>query len=295
MSTTTTTTETSPTRARAPLAPGRPPPFQEVKALLFDVFGTAVDWRTTVESELAARAREKKIQINSTGESEDEFWAAFAQQWHDSYGAFTRSFEPGRTPWKDVDAHLRDSLAALLAARPCLSGAYADDAEEVRELSRVWHRLRPWADAREGLRRLGSPEGGFVTATLSNGNRDLLRDLNDGPPQEGGGEGGLGFQRLLSAEDFGAYKPHPSTYLGAAAALGDLEPRQVAMVAAHLGDLAAARACGLRTIYVERPRREEAWGPEEERYKEAREWVDMWVGEGEGGFIEVARRLGIPE
>lgn len=245
-----------------------------------------------MQEELVARAREKQIRIgkHDGDEDETELWAAFTQQWHDSYSAFTRSFEPGRTPWKDVDAHHRDSLAALLAAHG-LAGAY--DGGELQHLSRVWHRLRPWADAREGLRRLNGGERGLVTATLSNGNRALLRDLNDGP-QAGEGEGGLGFQRLLSAEDFGAYKPHPSTYLGAAAALGGLEPRQVAMVAAHLGDLAAARACGLRTIYVERPR-EEAWGPEEARYKEAREWVDLWVGEGEGGFVEVARRLGIPE
>lgn len=274
-----------------------PPTLQGIKALTFDVFGTTVDWRTTVQEELSARARAKAGgELPAPGAQEQERerlraltaddWAAFAQQWRDSYGVFTRTFEPGKTPWKDIDAHHRDSLAVLLGEWG-LAGAYADD--EVRALSLVWHRLRPWDDTREGLRRLGTR---LVTATLSNGNRSLLRDLNDGQGKGDGG-GSLGFQRIISTEDFGAYKPHPSTYLGAAGALG-FKPSEVAMVAAHLNDLAGARANGLRTIYVERPR-EEAWGPDEEQYKEARGWVDLWVREGEGGFIEVARRLGIPE
>ena len=158
--------------------------------------------------------------------------------------------------------------------------------DEVRDLSLVWHRLRPWDDSAEGLRRLRA--AGLVTATLSNGNRELLRDLD--------AHGGLGFARIVSAADFGAYKPDPRVYRGAVAALGfqnddDGNPGSVAMAAAHLGDLAGARACGLRTIYVERPG-EEAWSPDEDRYQEARGWVDMWVSEGEGGFLEVARRLG---
>ena len=87
------------------------------------------------------------------------------------------------------------------------------------------------------------------------------------------------------------YKPRSEVYLGACRLLGASGPGEVAMVAAHLGDLEAARGLGMRTVYVER-RGEEEWGVEEERYKEARGWVDLWVGEGEGGFEEVARALG---
>ncbi|KAI5860260.1 haloacid dehalogenase [Durotheca rogersii] len=271
-----------------------PEALRGVKALTFDVFGTVVDWRSSVEAELAQRAAEKlalpasaslpaaagaRLAAMTSGD-----WAAFAQEWRESYYAFTRGFVPGSSSaWKDVDEHHLESLLALLDARG-LADVFSED--EARELSRAWHRLRPWPDAVPGLRRLGAAR--FVTATLSNANRELLSDLD-----AYAGGGGLGFARILSAADFTAYKPHPRTYLGAAAALG-LRPDEVAMVAAHLGDLAGARACGLRTIYVERPG-EEAWDPAEERYVEARRWVDLWVAEQEGGFLEVARRLGIAD
>lgn len=100
--------------------------------------------------------------------------------------------------------------------------------------------------------------------------------------------GGLPYKEILSAEDFGCYKPHRDVYLGAARKLG-LEPGECALVAAHLGDLEAARGCGFQTIYIER-KEEEAW--KGERVEASREWVDMWVGVDEGGFEEVARRLG---
>lgn len=187
----------------------------------------------------------------------------------------------------DVDAHHHDSLAGLLRTHG-LSGVL-DDAG-VRELSLVWHRLTPWPDSAAGLRALGSGDSnsnsgetglGLVTATLSNGNRTLLADLDT--------FGDLGFRRLFSAEDFSAYKPDASVYLGAAERLG-VEPGEVAMVAAHLGDLDAARRLGLRTVYVERDG-EEDWEVGSERYEAAKGWVDLWVGVDEGGFVEVARRL----
>ncbi|RYP35048.1 hypothetical protein DL768_011018 [Monosporascus sp. mg162] len=99
--------------------------------------------------------------------------------------------------------------------------------------------------------------------------------------------GGLGLQSVISAADFGAYKPNPQTYLGAVYALG-LEPHEVAMAAAHLYDLNGAGANGLRTIYVERAR-EGVWGPEEDLYPEARSWVDLWVGEQGEAFVEAGK------
>ncbi|POR34465.1 Uncharacterized protein TPAR_05337, partial [Tolypocladium paradoxum] len=204
-------------------------------------------------------------------------WARFARAWGDSYGASTRAFDPARDAWKTLDEHHRDNLAALLRGWG-LDGLYTP--AEVESLSMVWHRLRPWPDASDGLAALAAGRG-LTTATLSNGNVALLRDLDD--------FGSLGFHRLLSAETFRAYKPNPATYLGAARELG-LEPSEVAMVAAHLGDLQAARSCGLRTIYVERPQ-EEAWSEDDERYQQAREWVDLWISEHEDGFVALARRL----
>lgn len=278
----------------------------QVKALTFDVFGTVVDWRTSIEAALnralaaktaspafpslpaALQARARELLASGGGGGDDAgtecmptTWpAGFAAQWCASYGRFTRSFVPGVTPWKDVDTHHRDSLASLLE-RWGLGGLFTD--AEVLELSGAWHALEPWPDSAPGIRRLRAR--GLVAATLSNGNRSLLRDLDTRGPGPG-----LGFDRIISAEDFGAYKPHPSTYLGAAEALG-VRPDQVAMVAAHLGDLEGARACGLRTVYVERAGEEE-WGEDEDRYKDARRWVDVWIPLGSGGFVELARRLG---
>lgn len=255
-----------------------------LKALTFDVFGTVVDWRTSVVAELESAAA-AKTSSDAVSKSDKEKlasvdWPAFAQEWRDTYKVFTQSYAAGVSEWKDVDAHHFDSLAALLEARGVLRAFAAD---EVRELSLAWHRLRPWDDSAAGLRRLGDR---YVTSTLSNGNLSLLRDLD--------AFGGLGFRRLLSAEDWRAYKPDPAVYDGAVEKLLGEGARagEVGMVAAHLNDLAAARGRGMRTIYVERPG-EEDWEVGGEKYEEARGWVDLWVKDGEGGFEEVSRTLGV--
>lgn len=261
--------------------------LKDVRALTFDVFGTVVDWRSTIHRELIESARNKiaspafgnlpaPLQTRFQSISDDQ-WGIFAQEWRDSYGEFTQGFVPGETEWKDIDTHHYDSLAELLRKWDVV-GVYTY--EETRSLSLTWHYLRPWEDSALGIQKLGTR---YITATLSNGNRSLLEDLN--------AHGSLNFKRIISTADFGAYKPHPSTYLGAVGVL-QCRPDEVAMVAAHLGDLRAARANGLRTIYVERDR-EESWSCDDDRWKDAREWVDMWISQEEEGFIELARRLGI--
>lgn len=257
------------------------------KALTFDVFGTVVDWRTTVTSTLIARAFAKTSSSTSASLSPPTLqrlseltarsWADFAQEWRNSYKAFVKSYNPATDAWRDIDTHHRLSLIALLG-KWGLDGLYSDD--EIEELSKIWHHLDPWADSAAGLKRLNAR---FITSTLSNGTRSLLQDLQE--------HGGLGFQVIQCSEDFRAYKPHPRTYLGACEKMG-LEPREVAMVAAHLNDLKAARGMGMRTIYVER-RREEDWEVGGEEYRDARTWVDMWVSQEEEGFVEVARRFGL--
>ncbi|KAI1820574.1 haloacid dehalogenase [Xylaria intraflava] len=263
--------------------------LQDVKALIFDVFGTTVDWRSTVQGELIKRARDKIASpafsalpeplksrfLNISGDG----WAKFAQEWQDSYNEFTQTFVPGETKWKDIDTHHYDSFEDLLRKWDIV-GVYVD--EDVRSLNHTWHYLKPWDDSAAGIRKLGAR---YVTATLSNGNRSLLEDLN--------AHGSLGFKHIISTADFGAYKPHASTYLGAVDALG-CRPDEVAMVAAHLEDLLAARANGLRTIYVERDREEE-WAGDHARLKDARGWVDLWISQDEEGFVELARRLGVSE
>ncbi|PHH66954.1 hypothetical protein CDD81_5306 [Ophiocordyceps australis] len=259
-------------------------PMSRVKALAFDVFGTVVDWRTSVVEELELRAHRKALACDTPAATRERLtscdWARFAQQWRDAYGVFTRSFERGRDAWKSVDEHHRQSLANMLAEWG-FHDVYSD--AELDSLALVWHRLAPWPDAVDGLAALrGSPSTPrYTLATLSNANISLLHDLND--------YGSLGFQHLLSAEMFGAYKPDESTYRGAAQRLG-LDTAEVAMVAAHLSDLHAARSCGLPTVYVER-RGEEAWAKHDERWEHAREWVDVWISEEENGFLALSTRL----
>jgi 2-haloacid dehalogenase len=250
------------------------------KAMTFDVFGTVVDWRSTVTRRLTKDASKKASSSSSLprlSTMTDEDWGKFAQEWRNSYSQFVQSFKPGETEWRDIDTHHHLSLIDLLKDWR-LEGLYTD--EEIKDLSLIWHFLDPWKDSSEGIQKLGRK---FITSTLSNGNLSLLNDLQE--------YGNLGFQKMQSGEDFKAYKPHPSVYEGAAKALG-LDISEVAMIAAHLNDLKAARTCGMKTIYVEREQ-EEKWNPDEKEYKEAREWVDLWISQEEDGFREVARRFGI--
>lgn len=255
------------------------------KALTFDVFGTVVNWRKSVTSALISSAEAKLSSPSSlSAEIQKKLshltalkWAEFAQEWRNSYMKFVIGYKPNEDEWLDIDTHHKRSLLVLLKTHG-LEGLY--DEEEIEKLSKIWHFLEPWKDSSEGLQRLGAK---FVTSALSNGNHSLLRDLNE--------FGNLGFQLLQSAEDFKAYKPHSTVYQGACRKLG-LESGEVAMVAAHLGDLKYARATGMRTIYIERER-EEGLDPQSDEYAYAKTWVDMWITKEEDGLVEVARRFGV--
>ncbi|KAG5978824.1 hypothetical protein E4U55_005890 [Claviceps digitariae] len=270
-------------------------PLSAIKALTFDLFGTTVDWRTSVQEELVLRAHRKqssdaisevlKQRLRTMTERD---WSRFAQEWRNSYLEFVKGFDAAEadadatagagadTTWKTIDEHHLESLARLLDAW-ALGDLYTD--AEMQSLSLVWHRLTPWPDVADGLARMRA--GGLKLATLTNGNETLARDLVD--------FGGLDFHVLFCADTFRLYKPHPGTYLGATRAMG-LEPGEVAMVAGHMGDLMAARACGLRTIYVERCA-EEAMDKTGDDFCETRKWVDLWIEEHENGFEALADRL----
>lgn len=197
----------------------------DVRALVFDVFGTVVDWRSGVAREVA----------RLLGPAVDP--GAFADAWRGRYVPSMDRVRQGRRPWAGLDALHRESLDELL-----VEFDVPDVDEAVRaELVLAWHRLDPWPDSVEGLTRLRER---YVLATLSNGDVALLVDMAR--------HARLPWDTVLSAELFGHYKPDPEVYDGAAALLGTV-PAQVLMVAAHLDDLAAARACGLRTAYVHRP------------------------------------------
>ena len=199
------------------------------RALLFDVFGTCVDWRGSIIAEgpdLDAR----------WGTSTD--WAALADAWRGRYQPALEEVRSGRRPWTILDVLHRESLDALA---PSFGLGGLDEAAR-DHLNRVWHRLRPWPDTVPGLTRL---KRRFILGPLSNGNFALLTDMAK--------HAGLPWDVNLSVELYRAYKPLPASYLGAVGLLG-LRPAEAMMVAAHYADLQAAAACGLRTAYVHRPR-----------------------------------------
>ena len=202
--------------------------MSDLQALIFDVFGTVVDWRSTVIREGEALGREKKIDVD---------WGAFADAWRGRYTPSMERVRRGEISWTKLDDLHRASLEELI---PEFGIEGMTDAEKDR-FNRVWHRLDPWPDAVEGLTRLRQR---YIIAPLSNGNVALLTNMAK--------RAKLPWDLVLSAELVRHYKPDPETYLMAPELL-DLRPEEVMMVAAHVDDLRAARESGLRTAYVLRP------------------------------------------
>jgi len=207
-----------------------------VRALTFDVFGTVVDWRTSIIEEGQHLTRETGIDVD---------WPAFADAWRGGYGPAMRRVRSGELPWTRIDDLHRMILDDLI---PEFGLTTLDDAQR-DHLNRVWHRLQPWSDSVAGLTRLRTR---YVLASLSNGNVALLVNMAK--------HSGLPWDAVLSSELARHYKPDPEVYLTAADLLG-LRPEQVMMVAAHKGDLRAAGALGLRTAFVPRPGE---YGPDRE-------------------------------
>ncbi len=209
-----------------------------VKALVFDVFGTVVDWRGSIAREGAALQQRLGLPAQD--------WAAFADDWRAGYQPAMHEVRTGALPWTDLDGLHRRILDRILAAR----GLVLPE-PEAEAFNRVWHRLAPWPDSVEGLTRLKARR---PIATLSNGHVALLLAMAKAA--------GLPWDTILSAELFGHYKPDPEVYLGAARLLR-VAPAELMMVAAHPSDLRAAAACGLRTAYVRRPLERGPGGPME--------------------------------
>lgn len=194
------------------------------RVLVFDVFGTVVDWHGGIAREVQA------LRPGVDGN-------AFALAWRAGYRPAMQRVMSGELGWTRIDDLHRIILEGLLP-----QFGLGDLTETQRQhLNQAWHRLDPWPDVLAGLTRLKSR---FTIGTLSNGNIGLLTNMAK--------RAGLPWDCILSAEVFRAYKPDPATYLGAAQVF-DLRPSEVMLVAAHQDDLAAARACGLQTAYIERP------------------------------------------
>jgi len=229
------------------------------KALVFDVFGTVVDWRTSVAREVEDLARRKGLRVDGV---------AFADAWRAGYAPTMDRVRKGELPWTKLDRLHRMILEGIVAG----FGLGGLSEGERDSLNRAWHRLQPWPDAVPGLTRLRRK---FIIAPLSNGNISLMTDMAK--------HAGLPWDCILGAELVRHYKPDPEVYRSAAEFL-DVTPAEVMMVAAHLRDLRAAKAEGLRTAFVVR---HDEFGPNGHPDLAADDSVDIMAR----SFDDLANRL----
>jgi 2-haloacid dehalogenase len=237
--------------------------LEGVRALVFDVFGTVVDWRGGLVREAEA------FLGRHLGSGEQA--QAFAEAWFQTYPASVGAVRRGERPFARLDLMLREHLDGILPAFGVdpskLNPAELDD------LSFGWRRLPPWPDSVEGLTRL---KRGYVIAPCSNGNIAMMLEMSK--------RGGLPWDAILGAEIAQAYKTSPECYLRNVETLG-LRPEQVCMVAAHNIDLAAARGCGLKTAYVLRP---QEFGETPRPIPPDQDWEVV-----ADDFCDLARKLGL--
>jgi 2-haloacid dehalogenase len=201
-----------------------------VKAVLFDVFGTVVDWRGGVAAAVGRFAGEHGIELDA---------GAFADAWRSRYGPAMRRVSAGERPFAPLDVLHRENLDGVLAdlgLDPVRFGPAALD-----DLNRAWHFLPPWPDSVPGITALKQD---YIVGPLSNGNTSLLLDMAKAS--------GLPWDLILGADVSRAYKPALEAYLRPAALL-ELEPGEVMLAAAHEADLAAARTAGLAAAFISRP------------------------------------------
>ncbi|MEP7308346.1 MAG: haloacid dehalogenase type II [Acidobacteriota bacterium] len=235
--------------------------FTAVKALVFDTFGTVVDWRTAVTREVEALAKRKGVTVDG---------AKFAEAWRAGYAPSMDRVRSGELPWTKLDVLHRMILETIVGN----FGLAGLSEAEKNTLNRVWHRLTPWPDAVGGLTRLKKK---FIVAPLSNGNISLMTDLAK--------YAGLPWDCILGAELARHYKPDREVYQSAADFL-DLKPGEIMMVAAHLGDLHAAKGVGLPTAFVARPLE---YGPNGKPDLTADSAVDLAAKD----FNDLASQLGV--
>ena len=231
-----------------------------MRALAFDVFGTVVDWRSSIVRELEQFGERHGLQQD---------WPTFADNWRAGYAPAMDRVRRGDLPWTRIDDLHRMILEELLGA----AGVTSICVEDVDDLNRAWHRLDPWPDSIAGLTRLKEK---FTITTLSNGNMSLLTNMAK--------RAGLPWDCVISAELFHHYKPDREAYLGCADLLG-VQPEQLMLVAAHPSDLKAARASGLKTGYVDRPLEH---GPAGEPHNVEPDEFDVVATD----FVDLAEQLG---
>ena len=235
--------------------------MQGVKAIFFDTFGSVVDWRGSLITELSEFGAQRGLAVD---------WTAFVDEWRGAYKPSMDRVRSGALPWTILDELHRSSLETL-AAKFGIAGLSEDD---LVHLTKAWHRLHGWADAVPGLTRLKSR---YIIAPLSNGNVALLVNLAK--------FAGLPWDMVFGSEIPRAYKPDPQVYLGACAMLG-FAPGAVMMAAAHNYDLAAARALGMKTGFFARPTE---YGPSQTKDLRAESEWDVVAQDIE----DLARQMGV--
>ena len=231
-----------------------------LRALVFDVFGTVVDYRSTIIHEGEQLNREKGIQVD---------WAAFSDAWRGLYRPNMERVMKQELPWTKLDDLHRMALDELLKK----FGVTNLSEDEKVHLNKVWHRLQPWPDAVAGLIRLKQH---YILGTLSNGNVSLLVNMAK--------YSNLPWDVIFSAELVKAYKPDPRAYQMTYELLG-LQPQQVMLVAAHTDDLHAAQRAGLSTGFVPRPLE---YGPDKTPDPISEAGFDIVASD----FEDLARQLG---
>jgi 2-haloacid dehalogenase len=217
------------------------------RALLFDTFGTIVDWRSSLIEELSNFGLDRGISAD---------WSGLVDAWRGTYVPSMNRVRKGELPWTKLDDLHRATLGRL-ADEFGVSGLSDED---LCRINRGWHRLRPWPDSVAGLTRLKQH---FIVAPLSNGNVSLLLNMAK--------HAGLPWDMIFGSDLFNHFKPDRETYLGACSLL-DLPPEAVMLCAAHNSDLRVARALGLATAFIARPTE---YGPHQRRDFEAEEAWDI--------------------
>ncbi len=237
------------------------PALSKIKAVVFDTFGTVVDWRAGIAREAAPFIARYELNISPE---------TFADEWRRRYQPAMEPIRAGRRPYVPLDVLHRENLMDLLST---LAPAATWPEEELDELSHAWHRLDPWPDAIAGISRL---KRRYTVGPLSNGNIALLVNMAK--------RAGIPWDVILGADVSRAYKPHPDAYIVTADVLG-IAPAECMLIAAHNGDLAAARGAGLATGFVARPHE---YGPHQTTNLQPADDWDVVAAD----FNELAQRLG---
>ncbi|KAI9727303.1 MAG: hypothetical protein M1828_006922 [Chrysothrix sp. TS-e1954] len=271
----------------------------EVKYLFFDVFGTVVSVTSSLIHGLESHAQSALQNPSPSHQIPADVHARASKMttsdWHDvtlswraNYHDFVKDWlaadyaAAGTTQYRSLDEQNPELLSGALEGAG-LAGLWSE--RQIRDVCNVWHELEAYDDSAEGL-RLMKKGGRYTVCTLSDGNEELLRDM--------AAVRGLEWDHVFGGSSFGAYKPSPRMYLGAARKVG-ARPEECALVAAHLQDARAAWECGFSVVYVQRGV-EERVGIEGVEKIRKEGWVNVWVQKGEGdegrqGLIEAARRL----